>query len=123
MLMQNVWPFNQHLPSQTQCLPKHELTMSGHSISPSGHVALMISILLTLAERPLLLVTEKVMLYTPAWSGLMPHASSTGTSRFPLDNACHLNHRNPSQLRRAQHTCHAYVSCDAVACQRPVRCG
>jgi hypothetical protein len=38
-----------------------EPTLSGHSFSPSGHAALITSLLLTLALRPLLLVTEKVM--------------------------------------------------------------
>ena len=50
----------------------------------------MVSLLFTLALRPLLLVTENVMLYSPGSSGLMPQASSTGTNRCPLLEACHL---------------------------------
>lgn len=51
----------------------------------------MMSLLLTLAPRPVLLVTEKEMLYSPGWSALMPQASSTGTKRWLLLVARHLH--------------------------------
>jgi hypothetical protein len=61
--------------------PARQRTLSGHSVSDSGQAALMTSLRTTLALSPALLVTEKVMLYSPGFSGEMLHASSTGTTR------------------------------------------